>query len=155
MGFDRTRLPDAADYFASEGLVLKGPSSATWKSTKCDFHGGSDSMRINVKNGAFKCMNCQEGGGDVLAYAMKKHMLDFVEAAKSLGAWADDGKPRPQLKPTTLPPRLAIQVLTFEANLSAIAAGNIANGITLSDVDRARLLISANRISRIAAEYAA
>ena len=155
MGFDRTKLPEPANYFESEGLVLKGPSTAPWKTTQCDFHGGSDSMRVNVKNGAFKCMNCGEGGGDILAYAMKKHLLEFVPAAKSLGAWVDDGKLHTQSKPTTLAPRLAIQVLALESTLSAVAASNVANGIALSEADRARLLVCANRISRIAQEYAA
>ena len=65
MTFHKERLPEPANYFESEGLVLKGPSTAPWKTTKCDFHGGSDSMRVNVKNGTFKCMNCGEGGGPI------------------------------------------------------------------------------------------
>ena len=57
--FDRSQLPDPANYFKSEGLRLKGARHANWKTTECRFHGGSDSMRVNVATGAFRCMNCQ------------------------------------------------------------------------------------------------
>jgi hypothetical protein len=110
-------------------------------------------MRVNIANGAFKCMNCGEGGGDVLTYAIEKYDLDFVSAAKLLGAWIYDGRPQAQQKPTTLAPRAALQVLNREATLAAVAAGNIANGIVLTETDRARLKVCANRIIRIAEEF--
>ena len=72
--FDRSQLPDPANYFKSEGLRLKGARHANWKTTECRFHGGSDSMRVNVATGAFRCMNCQASGGDVLAYHMQAIM---------------------------------------------------------------------------------
>ena len=56
-------------------------------------------------------------------------------------------------KPTSLPPRAALQVLEFESTLVAIAAGNIANGVALTDVDRKRLYLCASRISRISEDY--
>jgi hypothetical protein len=67
MPFDRTLLPDPVTYFENQGLTLKGPRSAKWKTTTCNFHGGSDSMRVNVATGAWVCMSCGEKGGDVLA----------------------------------------------------------------------------------------
>ena len=155
MSYDRNQLPDPANFFESESLVLKGPSSSTWKTTKCDFHGGSDSMRVNVKTGAFRCMNCGESGGDVLSYLMKKHGLEFVSAAKSIGAWVNDGKPQQQFKPTTLSPRAALQVLNREATITAVAAGNLAKGITLSEIDFKRLFVCVHRIGRISKEYSA
>ena len=85
MPFDRTRLPEPAGYFASQGLTLKGPHRSPWQTTACSFHGGSDSMRVNVINGAFVCMNCGVKGGDVLAYEMQASSLEFVAAAKALG----------------------------------------------------------------------
>lgn len=150
--FLRTNLPDALSYFEAEGLKLDGRGK--WRTTACQFHGGSDSMRINTETGAWVCMSCNVKGGDVLAHYMAAHGLDFIDAAKALGAWDDNGKPdRPQ-RPKPLPPSQAIQVLAFESTLTAIAAGNIANGITLSDTDRARLYAAAQRINTLAEAFA-
>ena len=112
-------------------------------------------MRVNVKTGAFRCMNCGESGGDVLSYVMKKHGLEFVAAAKSIGAWVHDGKPQQQVKPTTLSPRAALQVLNREATITAVAAGNLAKGMKLSEIDFKRLFVCAHRIGRISEEYPA
>ena len=151
--FDRSQLPDPANYFNSEGLRLKGARHANWKTTECRFHGGSDSMRVNVATGAFRCMNCQASGGDVLAYHMQVHGLEFVAAAKALGAWIDDGTPYIQQKPAALSARDALEVLGFESTLVAVAAGNLANGLALTEADRARLFTCAGRIHRIVEDY--
>lgn len=148
MGFNRVLLPDPTSYFESEGLTLKGPSSAKWKTTHCEFHGG-DSMRVNRASGAWVCMSCGVKGGDVLAYEIQRHGTDFVAAAKALGAWVDDGRAPISTKPTPLSPRQALSVMAFESTLAAVAAGNIAYGLTLTDVDRARLMVAANRINRL------
>lgn len=150
MAFDRDRLPSPTDYYADrEGLKLTGPRSAKWKTTECRFHGGSDSLRINVVSGSFVCMaGCGARGGDVLGYHRAMHGLGFVEAAKDLGAWVDDGQPEVERKPTPLPARAALEVLAFEASLCAIAAGNLAKGIALSDIDRQRLSVCAGRINQ-------
>jgi len=153
MTFDRNRLPEATHFYESEGLKLKGSKTSKWRTTQCQFHGGSDSMRVNISNGAFKCMNCQISGGDVLSYHMQLHGDDFVQAAKKLGAWIDDGHYPKDLRPKSLPATRALEVLTFEASLAAIAAGNIAKGVVLTDADRHRLYICANRIIRITQEY--
>lgn len=150
MGFERDRLPDPASYFEGEGLTLTGPRSAKWKTTACTFHGGSDSMRVNTATGAWVCMaGCGARGGDVLAYHMASHGLEFVDAAKALGAWVDDGRPHAPQRPTPLSPRAALQVLAFEATLTAIAAGNLARGVALNDVDLQRLLVAVSRITRL------
>ena len=154
MPFDRNLLPDTTGYFEAQGLKLAGPRSAKWKTTACQFHGGSDSMRINTATGAWVCMSCGESGGDVLAYSMKLHGLEFVEAAKQLGAWVDDGKPQRPQKPTALPPRAALEVMARECNLVAVAAGNLAKGVILSDADRARLMVAAGRINGITGDFA-
>ena len=151
MSFNRAYLPDTVNYYEAEGLKLTGPGR--WKNTMCTFHGGSDSMRINMQSGGYCCMNCGEKGGDVLAYHMAAHGLEFVAAAKALGAWVDDGRPVQQHKPAPLPPRAALQVIGFEASLAAIAAANVARGVALSDVDLSRLLTAANRIMRLVEVY--
>ena len=153
MPFDRALLPDPTSYFENQGLTLKGPRSAKWKTTTCNFHGGSDSMRVNTDSGAWVCMSCGEKGGDVLAYEIAATGSDFVTAAKTIGAWADDGRPQVQTKPTPLSPRLALSVMAFESNLTAVAAGNLANGVTLTDTDLARLMVAANRINRLVEAY--
>lgn len=154
MPVDRDRLPDPASYFESQGLKLTGPRSAKWKTTECTFHGGSDSMRVNVHSGGWVCMAlCGAKGGDVLAYHMAAHGLGFVEACKDLGAWIDDGQPNAPQKPAPLPPRAALSVLAFESTLAAVAAGNVAHGIDLTDADRARLMKAAGRINMIAEAY--
>ena len=154
MPFDRTLLPDPVTYFENQGLPLKGPRSAKWKTTTCNFHGGSDSMRVNVTMGAWVCMSCGEKGGDVLAYEIKGSGREFVDAAKALGCWVDDGRPPVVTKQTPLSPRLALSVMAFESTLAAVAAGNVANGVTLTDADRARLRVAANRINRLVEAFA-
>jgi len=154
MTFDRNLLPDPVTYFENQGLTLKGPRSAKWKTTTCNFHGGSDSMRVNVATGAWVCMSCTKKGGDVLAYEMKDSGREFVDAAKALGCWVDDGRPQVATKPTPLSPRLALSVMAFESTLAAVAAGNVANGVTLTDADRARLMVAANRINRLVEAFA-
>jgi hypothetical protein len=99
-------------------------------------------------------MNCHVKGGDVLAYEMTASGRDFVDAAKALGCWVDDGRPPVQTKPTPLSPRLALSVMAFESTLAAVAAGNVANGVMLTDADRARLMVAANRINRLVEAFA-
>ena len=153
MGFDRRNLPDAVGYYESEGLKLTG--RCKWRTTECKFHGGSDSMRINTDSGAFACMaGCGARGGDVLAYHMAQHGLEFVEAAKALGAWVDDGRLATQHKPSPLSPRQALAVLAVEANLVAIAAANLAHGVVLSQVDLSRVLTASGRITRLVEVFA-
>ena len=152
MAFDRNLLPDTVSYFETQGLRLTGPGK--WKTTACQFHGGSDSMRINTASGGWCCMSCDAKGGDILSYHMQLHGLEFVDAAKALGAWIDDGKPAQHYKPTALSPRTALEVMAFEATVVAVAAGNVAHGVKLSDVDRARALSAAGRINRLVEGFA-
>ena len=148
MGFDRTLLPDPPAFYEATGLRLDGRGK--WRTTACAFHDGSDSMRVNLQTGAFVCMaGCGAKGGDVLAYYMAVHGAEFVDAAKALGAWVDDGRAAPP-RPTPLSPRAALSVLKFEAVVVAIAAGNVAQGVNLSSLDRGRLLQAAGRIGRVA-----
>ena len=153
MSYDRSRLPDSANYYEGAGLRLTGPRSAKWKTAACQFHGGSDSMRINTATGAWVCMACSAKGGGVLSYHMQLHGLEFMDAAKALDAWIEDGTTRPLQKPTALSPRAALEVLGFEATIVAVAAGNVAQGQTLSDTDRARLLVCVGRINRIVGDF--
>lgn len=150
--FMRNQLPDPISYYEAEGMKLQG--KGPWLTTSCIFHGGSDSMGIHAATGGFLCRaGCGAKGGDVLAFHMAAHGLGFVEAAKALGAWHDDGKPNQPQRPKPLPASLALQVLTFESNLAAIAAGNLACGVILTSDDYARLLLAAQRIATVNEAY--
>lgn len=149
----RERLPEPQEYFASQGLALVGRGA--WRTTRCAFHGGSDSMRVNLRSGGFCCMaGCGARGGDVLAYHMAAQGLSFVEAARALVAWQDDpasAQQGPQRRrPCGLPAREALALLRDDALVVAVAAGNLALGLVLTAADRQRLLDGAARIQRIA-----
>ncbi len=150
MSFERDRLPEPQSYFEAQGLKLS--RGKKWVTTGCAFHQGSDSMRINLHSGAWVCMACGAKGGDVLAYHMAAYGLEFIAAAKDLNAWVDDGRPAPT-NPAPFTPRQALEVLLTEVNLIAIAAGNVAQGVALSDDDRTRLMQAAGRVLRIAEVY--
>lgn len=153
MGFERDRLPDPVCFYGIEGLKLEG--GGKWRTTSCVFHGGSDSMRINTATGAWVCMaGCGARGGDVLAYHMAAHGLGFVDAAKALGAWVEDGRPEPRRRPTPISPGDALQVLASETNLAAVAAANVAHGVALTRVDLERLLQAASRIAKVSELFA-
>ncbi len=110
--FVKHNLPSPQAYYEAEGLVLQ-PGGQRWRTTRCEFHGGSDSMRVHLGSGAFVCMaGCGARGGDVLAYHMAAHGMGFVEAAKALGRVAGaaragqwPGPPAPPLRQQPPPPR--------------------------------------------------
>ena len=86
--FNRRLLPTPADYFSQHLPSLKKPNAEGWAFALCLFHADSTpSLRVNLLTGAYKCMACGARGGDVLAFHMAAHGLDFVSAAKALGAW--------------------------------------------------------------------
>lgn len=144
MTFDRRNLPEPVGYYEAAGLVFR-ERKGKWRTTRCEFHGGSDSMRINTDSGAFACMACGASGGDVLSYEMQATGAEFIDAAKALGCWVDDGQPAVQHKPTPLSPRAALQAIAFEVTLVAIEA---------SEADKARVLAASNRITRIMEVFA-
>lgn len=151
--FLRDRLPEPISYFKLEGLPLKGRGK--WRTTRCDFHDGSDSMRVNTENGAWVCMNCGEKGGDVLAYRMRRHNLGFVEAARMLGAYADDDKPhRGPEKAAALLPRDAMAVIALEHLVQVVVIADIRKGLIPSDADWQRFLTSVGRTQALAEAYA-
>lgn len=151
--FIRERLPDPISYFDLEGLPLKGRGK--WRTTRCAFHGGGDSMRINTESGGWVCMACGEKGGDVLAYAMRKHGMEFVEAARMLGAYVDDDRPhRGPVQAMTLSARDAMAVIAFELYVITLVIADIRKGVIPSDADWQRFLESAGRIIRLESEYA-
>lgn len=144
--FHRDRLPDWPTYAASQGLQLVG--AGKWCTTRCDFHEDrSPSLRVNTASGGWCCMSCGESGGDTLAHYMRKTGKAFIEAARDLGAWTDGGKVfgfTPS--PSALPASDALTLVYHDAMLIWVAAANLANGVALSDQDRADLGAAARRI---------
>jgi hypothetical protein len=153
MSYDRTRLPDPATYYEGQGLKLS--KGKKWVTTECVFHGGSDSMRVNLETGSFVCMaGCGAKGGDVMSYHRAIHQNDFVSACKDLGCWIEDGKtPAKAPRPSPLSPRDAITLLEYESLLVAGSASSQANGYLLTDQDRERLLEAARRIQVVTGVY--
>lgn len=148
MSFVRNLLPDPMMYFEAEGLTPQGRGK--WRTTRCDFHDGSDSMRINVESGAWVCMACGVKGGDVLAYCMQRHGADFVTTAKTLGAWVDDGKPvRPQRKFSASD---ALGCIERELYVCSVVVGDARKGLLPSDADWQRFLSAAGTVIGIAQE---
>ena len=98
-------------------------------------------------------MSCGEKGGDVLAYHMAAHGLEFIDAAKALGCWQEDGQPFSPQKPKPLPSSAALSALAVEATLIAVAGGNIAHGIELTPADLKRVMLAAGRINCISGAY--
>ena len=97
------------------------------------------------------CMSCGEKGGDVLAYEMQSTGAEFIEAAKALNAWTDDGKPS-SYKPSPVSARTMLEVVSFEVQIVALVASDLSRGISISDMDRSRLFVAASRINRVAEE---
>lgn len=93
-------------------------------------------------------MSCGAKGGDVLAYEMAHSGIDFVSAAKLLGAWVDDGKPAPA-RPTPLSARDAMAVIAFEAHVVYVSGCNIARGVVLSQDELLRVGVATERINRL------
>jgi hypothetical protein len=149
MTLARDRLPDPQSYFESRGLKLQ--RGGKWRTAQCPFHGGSDSMRVNLETGGWCCMNCGEHGGDVIAFEMRLMRVGFIAACRVLGAWRDDPQDRriPPARPLPLPARDALEVLANEAQIAAVSAENIRRGVPLSDDDRQRLRWASARINTI------
>ena len=101
-------------------------------------------------------MNCGAKGGDVLAYAMQLHGLGFVEAARALGAYVDDGQPhKGATQAATLPARDAMQLAAQEVLLALVVISDIQRGVIPSVDDWRRFLRSASRLDLLAQEYRA
>ena len=148
MGFNREALPEPLAYFEAQGLTFR-ERKGRWRTTRCDFHQGSDSMRVNTVTGAWCCMSCNAHGGDVLAYEMAFSGLTFIEAAKALGAWIEDGKPHHQRRPKALPAHEALELIKRETNLVALEAARLANGHAITNDIKTRLLQAAGTIHHV------
>jgi hypothetical protein len=105
---------------------------------------------VRLDTGAFVCMACGAKGGDVLAYHRAAYGLDFVEAAKALGAYHEDAKPYSgPTKPAPIPAKHLLQAVAFEAFIVCLVANELGKGNSLSEIDRQRLTTATGRIHHI------
>ena len=152
--FIKDRLPDVQSYFDAEDVRLVGPGR--WKTGPCHFHDGSDSLRVNTQSGGWCCMACFVKGGDVLAYHMQRYGMQFVEAARELGTYVDDGKRYSgKTTATTLSARDAMQVIAHELLVLFVVIADIRKGVIPSDADWQRFVVGAGRVETLAREFAA
>ncbi len=102
-------------------------------------------MGINIETGAFLCRaGCGAHGGDVLAYHRAAHGLGFVEAAKALGAYREDGKGyRGSTKPETIPARDLLRSVAHELMVCAMVLSDFLNGeVSEDDAERYRVAVA-------------
>ena len=149
MSFDKTKLPDAADYYAAQGLTIGKHGNKGWRRANCLFCQSRDNFNINLQSGGWHCWGCEAKGGDLIAFQMLLHGQDFTQAAKDLGAWVEDGKTPMRNKPMPLSYRDALTAIAYEAQLVAISGVTIAHGKQLTAGESARVLQAVNRINRL------
>ena len=101
--FDRAATPSPRSFYPSELGALPRENSGGWTSAECCFHKSetrgrkrSKPLRVNLRQGHFRCMSCDAHGHDVIDFMRLRYKLDFKTAAQRLGAWknldADDRK---------------------------------------------------------------
>lgn len=74
-------------YLLEQNLSIFGFKSGKWAvAGLCPFHMDSrvGSFKINRENGAFICFSCNEKGGDIISYTIKKYNVSFHGALKKL-----------------------------------------------------------------------
>ena len=145
MTLQREHLPDPVSYYEGQGLTLGG--TGLWRTARCDFHGGSDSLRINTTSGGFICMaGCGAKGGDILSYHQAANSMDFVAAATDLGAWIEDGKPaRSFIRPPRIPAKALLRLVADDLTLCVLVLSDIRQD-KLNDEDYQKFLEAVSQI---------
>lgn len=147
--FIRDQLPDPVSYYESEGRVFQ-QRRGKWRNVVC-LNCASNAMRVNTETGGFVCMaGCGARGCDVLAYHMAAHGMGFVDAAKALGAYREDGRAhRGSNKPAPVPARAMLEVVGFELTVCAMVLSDALEG-NLTDDDFDRFRDAASRVIYVA-----
>jgi hypothetical protein len=92
--FDRGALPPARQYFEREFGQLSRPNPKGWMMARagCCFHFSESKKSFFVHiDGGYCCFGCGAKGGSLIDFVMQRDRVDFKTAAKSLGAWRDEG----------------------------------------------------------------
>ena len=148
----RELIPDALAYCDRVGLPLI-PPRGKWRSTRCDLCGASKAMRINTESNGWCCMACLAHGGSMLDLHMQLTGLDFVAAARDLGAYIDDDQlHRGSTKPRSISAPDSLELLYQDALLIWVAGQNIAYGVVLTAADLADITAATRRVLWISQE---
>ncbi len=147
-GFKREMLPTWPEYADREGLPLEG--HGRWRTTRCELHGGSDSLRVNIESGGWRCMACDAKGGDTLSHLMQRDGLDFVSAARALGAWVEGATAAATARRFSA--RDALDTLDADLGVCVVVINDARRGITPNNADWERFLAAAGRVQAIAEE---
>ena len=149
--FNRAALPDWPAYADTLGLTLVGRGK--WRTTQCELHGGSDSLRVNIQSGGWCCMSCLAHGGDVLAHYMQRVGCCFREGAMMLGAWDESKGKHTERQPRTLSARDAMEVIARELSVAVVVIRDARQGVIPTDDDWQRFLVAAGRIESLVADF--
>ena len=78
-------FPTPTVYYQQEFPNLKICEN-TWMSVKCCFHEDRQpSLRLNLKNGSFRCFGCGARGGNIIAFHCQRYRLTFAQTILALG----------------------------------------------------------------------
>lgn len=79
------QFPLPSVYYQQQFPGLK-PAEKEWVSIKCCFHEDRQpSLRLNLKNGSFRCFGCGARGGSIIAFHCQRHQLTLVQTLMALG----------------------------------------------------------------------
>jgi CHC2-type zinc finger protein len=90
--FRKDLLPPGKTFFDREIGKLSRANSKGWSLGRCPFHESKSgrSFSVNIVTGAWICFGgC--GKGSLIDFVMKRDMVDFKTACRTLGCWDDDG----------------------------------------------------------------
>src|ERR1035437_8105744 len=98
MNFDRSALPPAKSFYESEIGQLSRPDRGGWARGRGPFHSSKSGkfFSVHLLDGGWHCHGCGVGGGDVVAFIMKRDRVSFRRAAERLGAWKGAGLSEPE-----------------------------------------------------------
>jgi len=94
--FNRRKLPAPIAVLYQLNIQTGRVNQGGYWVIRCPFHkGGAEqhpSLNLHQVNGNYLCHACGAKGGDILAFFRQVTGVNFVEAAKRLGAWGYDAE---------------------------------------------------------------
>lgn len=80
------QLPLPETYYQQEFPGLKPTNNKNWVSVHCCFHEDRQpSLRLNLRNGSFRCFGCGAHGGNVIAFHCQRYHLTLAQTLIALG----------------------------------------------------------------------
>lgn len=82
------QLPSPTVYYQQKFPHLRETSNR-WISVRCCFHEDRQpSLRLNLKNGSFRCFGCGVHGGSILSFHCQLYQMTLVQTLITLGGLA-------------------------------------------------------------------